>query len=78
MNTTVAAAALVLLGLVAAMPARAQLGSSPNPPPQHLFDTNTPTRLDTGLGMMAERQGQPTPRRVARRDHRRHWVRRAW
>lgn len=78
MNTKVAAAALALIGLAAAAPARAQLGSSPNPPAQRLFETNTPTRLDTGLGAMAERQGHAPLRGTARRDHRAHWVRRGW
>ncbi len=47
--------------------ARAQLGTSGNVPPQHLFDTSRPTRLDTGLGTMAE-SGQRHV--VARRVHR--------
>ncbi len=49
--------ALVALMLaLAALPAHAQLGSMNNPPPQHLFTTPAPQRLDNGLGTMAERR----------------------
>ena len=49
-------AAIVLAALAA--PARAQLGSINNPPPQHLFNTDQPQRLDNGLGTMAERRAR--------------------
>ena len=58
-----AAAALSLL----APPARAQLGTSPNIPPQQLFETDHPPRLETGLGVMAERDPKPLPARRPRR-----------
>ena len=47
---------LLLLGQAVA-PAHAQMGTSANPPPQHLFKfDDTPKRLDNGLGTMAERR----------------------
>ncbi len=63
--------ALFVLGLAVGLPARAQLGTSANPPPQQLFETDHPQRLNTGLGTMAERQPRPAPvKRAVRRVHR--------
>ena len=58
-------AALVVAG--AAGPSRAQLGTSGNVPPQHLFDTDRPQRLDTGLGTRVEPPAAPAQVRRAKR-----------
>ena len=56
MPTILTGAALAALLLASAVPARAQMGSVNNPPPQHLFDMGQPKRLDDGLGTLAERR----------------------
>ena len=60
MTKALAGFALLASTLVVAsvMPARAQLGSVNNPPPQHLFNTDPVPRLDNGLGTMAERRAR--------------------
>ena len=65
-----AAIAIAVAGYT--LPAHAQLGTSANPPPQHLFDMGTPQpRLNNGLGTMAERRERlATIRRTHRRVHR--------
>ena len=63
------AAVVGAAGVFGPVPAQAQLGASGNVPPQRLFDTDRPARLDTGLGTMAGRDPKPVPVPV-RRGHR--------
>ncbi len=51
----------------AAPSAHAQLGSAPNVPPQHLFNTDQPPRLNDGLGTMAAPEPKPAAARHVRR-----------
>jgi hypothetical protein len=69
-SRTMAGLALGTLALMLACPpARAQLGSVNNPPPQHLFNLGQPPRLDDGLGTMAERRARLA--QLKRAQHRR-------
>lgn len=56
MTLPVTIGALAIALTLSSLPARAQMGSVNNPPPQHLFDMGQPKRLDDGLGTMAERR----------------------
>ena len=56
------------LAMGAVLPAHAQLGTSPNPPPQHLFNFNDAPKPDNnGLGTMAERRRALAKRRIVHR-----------